>query len=323
MSQAIRFHNTGGPEVLRLEQVEVPPPGPGEVTVRHAAAGVNFIDIYYREGTYPTALPSGLGQEGAGTVVAIGPGVSGLREGHRVAYVSPSLGAYAEQRNVPADLLLPLPDGIAFATAAAMMLRGLTAQYLLRRTCRVAAGDLIVVHAAAGGVGLILCQWASALGARVVGIVGSAEKVALARRHGCSHVLLAGDDVVARVREIGGGEGAAVVYDAVGKDTFIQSLDCLRPLGTMVSFGNASGLVPPVDLRELSKRGSLFLTRPTLFTYTRKREDLLQMADELFGMVGSGAVRIEIGQTYPLQEAARAHADLAARRTVGSTVLTL
>lgn len=324
MPHAIRFHCIGGPEVLTWESVAVPPPGPGEVTLQQAAAGVNFLDIYYRDGTYPTALPSGLGNEGAGVVTAVGEGVAEFKPGDRVAYTSAPLGAYAEVRNVAAEVLVPLPAHIEFTTAAAMMLRGLTAQYLLRRTCRVGAGDVIVVYAAAGGVGLILCQWARTLGATVIGIVGSPAKVDLAQAHGCDYVLVEGvNDIPARVRMITGGEGAAVVYDSVGKDTFIQSLDCLRPLGTMVSFGNASGLVAPVDLRELSKRGSLFLTRPALFHYTRRREDLLHMARELFEVVASGAVRIEIGQTYPLREAARAHTDLAARRTTGSTVLTI
>lgn len=324
MSHAIRIHATGGPEVLRWEEVGAGETAlqPGEARIRHAAVGLNFIDVYHRTGLYPLPLPSGIGLEGAGVVEAIGSGVSDIAVGDRVAYAGGPVGAYAEVRTIPADRLVRLPDAIDFDTAAAMMLQGMTTQYLLRRTYRVQAGDTILIHAAAGGVGLLVCQWAKSLGATVIGTVGSDEKAALARAHGCDHpIVYTRENFVARVREITGGAGVPVVYDSIGKDTFTGSLDCLRPLGMMVSFGSASGPVPPFDLSELAKRGSLFLTRPSLFAYTAQRADLLQSAGELFDMVVAGKLKVEVNQTYPLREAARAHADLEARRTTGSTIL--
>ncbi len=322
MPHAIRFHRTGGPEVLQWETVDVPPPAAGEVRVRHHAVGLNYIDTYHRSGLYPVSLPSGIGLEGAGVVEAVGEGVSELAPGDRVAYAGGPLGAYAEVRNMPADRLVRLPDGIDSERGAAMMLQGLTAQYLLRRTYRVQPGDTILIHAAAGGVGLIVCQWAKALGATVIGTVGSDAKAELARAHGCDHpIIYTRESFAARVKEITGGEGVPVVYDSIGKDTFMDSLACLRPLGTMVLFGAASGPVPPFDIGLLAKMGSLFLTRPTLFTYAAKRADLLAMADELFEVVGSGKVRIEVNQRYALAQAEHAHRDLEARRTTGSTIL--
>ncbi|HEX5394263.1 MAG TPA: quinone oxidoreductase [Rhodocyclaceae bacterium] len=318
----IRIHQTGGPEVLQWEEVAVPPPGPGEVTLQQEAVGLNFVDIYVRTGLYPAPLPSGLGQEGAGVVTAVGEGVTDLRVGDRVAYAGGPLGAYAEVRNMPAQHLVRLPDGISTELAAAMLLRGLTAQYLLRRTYRVQSGDPVLIHSAAGGVGMIAAQWAKALGAHVIGTVGSAGKAELARSHGCDEVIILGqENLPERVKALTGGEGVAVAYDAVGKDTFFDSLDSIRPLGMMVSFGNASGPVPPISVLELSKRGSLFLTRPSLFAYTRKRGDLLAMAEELFDVIKTGKVKIEVGQSYALQEAGRAQTDLAERRTTGCTVL--
>jgi NADPH2:quinone reductase len=322
MTHAIRFHQTGGPEVLRWEEVSLGDTPAGEVRVRHEAVGLNFIDIYHRTGLYPVPLPSGIGLEGAGVVTTVGAGVTEFKRGDRVAYAGGPVGAYAEERHVPADRLVKLPDAISFKTAAAMMLQGLTAQYLLRRTYRVQAGDTILIHAAAGGVGLIVCQWAKALGANVIGTVSSDAKAVLARAHGCDHpIIYTRENFTQRVREITNGEGVPVVYDSIGKDTFFGSLDCLRPLGMMVTFGNASGPVPPLDLLELSKRGSLFVTRPTLFGYAAKRPDLLAMAAELFEVVTSGKVKIEVNQTYPLKDAAQAQIDLAARKTTGSTVL--
>jgi len=322
MPHAIRFHETGGPEVLRWEEVAVAAPQANEATVRHHAVGLNYIDIYHRSGLYPLPLPSGIGLEGAGVVEAVGSAVTDLVPGDRVAYAGGPPGAYAEVRNLPADRLVKLPPTLDFNTGAAMMLQGLTAQYLLRRTYRVQPGDTILIHAAAGGVGLIVCQWAKALGATVIGTVGSEAKAALAKAHGCDHAIIyTHENFTARVREITGGAGVPVVYDSIGKDTFIGSLDCLRPLGMMVTFGNSSGPVPPVDLGELAKRGSLFLTRPSLFAYSAKRADLVQMAGELFDVVTSGKVKIEVNQTYALKDAALAQADLAARKTTGSTVL--
>lgn len=322
MSSAIRFQQTGGPEVLRWEAVDVPPPAEGEARVRHRAVGLNFIDTYHRSGLYPVPLPSGLGVEGAGVVEAVGPGVTDVAPGDRVAYAGGPLGAYAEVRNLPGDRLVRLPVAIGFEQGAAMMLQGLTAQYLLRRTYRVQPGDTILIHAAAGGVGLIVCQWAKALGATVIGTVGSEAKAALARAHGCDHpILYQRDNFAHRVRDLTEGKGVPVVYDSIGKDTFMDSLACLQPLGMMVSFGSASGAVPPVDIGVLAKMGSLFLTRPTLFTYTARRGDLLNMAADLFDVVEKGAVRIEVNQRYPLAEAARAHAELEARQTTGSSVL--
>ena len=323
MPKAIRIHEYGGPEALRWEEVEVGAPGPGQLRVRHGAVGLNYIDVYHRTGLYPLpSLPWTLGMEGAGQVEAVGEGVTEFKVGDRVAYASPPVGAYAEARLIAADRVVALPDAIDDRTAAAMMLQGMTAQYLLRRTYRVQPGDAILLHAAAGGVGLIASQWARHLGATVIGTVGSEEKAELARAHGCHHVIVySRENFVERVREITSGQGVAVVYDSVGKETFTGSLDCLRPLGMMVSFGNASGPVAPFEPGILAAKGSLFLTRPTLMTYTAKRPDLLASAADLFAVVQSGAVKIEVRQTYPLAETAQAHRDLEARRTTGSTVL--
>lgn len=321
-SHAIRFHQVGGPEVLRWEAVSVDDPGPGELLIRQEAIGLNFIDTYHRSGLYPVSLPSGLGLEAAGVVEALGEGVSEFAVGDRVAYCSGALGAYAERRLFPAERAVRLPAEIDSQTAAAMMLQGLTAWYLLRRTYPVQAGDTVLIHAAAGGVGSITTQWAKALGATVIGTVGSVEKAERARAHGCDHVIrYREEDFVARVREITAGAGVAVVYDGVGKDVFMGSLDCLRPLGTMVTFGNASGPVPDVSPLLLAQKGSLFLTRPVLMHYIDKRADLLAGAQALFEVVGSGRVRIEIGQRYALRDAAQAHSDLQARKTTGSTLL--
>jgi NADPH2:quinone reductase len=322
MTHAIRFHKTGGPEVLAWEEVKVGKPGPGEARIRHTAVGLNFVDIYNRAGVYPAPLPSGLGSEGAGVVEEVGSGVTDLKPGDRIAYGSSPLGAYAEERLIPADRLIKLPDGIDDKTAAAMMLKGLTAQYLIRQTYRIKAGETILLHAAAGGVGLILAQWAKHLGVTVIGTVGSDEKAKLAQAHGCAHTInYAREDFVKRVEELTGGKKVPVVYDSVGKDTFMKSLDCLAPLGYLVLFGASSGNVDPLNLGLLAQKGSLYVTRPTLNTYGAKRENLVAMAKELFEVVQSGAVKIEVHQTYPLKDAARAHADLAARKTTGSTVL--
>ncbi len=322
MPHAIRIHQTGGPEVLLWEEVDVPAPAAGEATVRHHAVGLNFIDTYHRTGLYPLPLPAGIGLEGAGVVEAVGDGVTEVRVGDRVAYAGGPVGAYAEVRNIPAHRLLRLPDSITFNTAAAMMLQGLTAAYLLRRTYRVQPGDAVLIHAAAGGVGLIACQWAKALGATVIGTVGSPAKAELARAHGCDHVInYSTENFTQRVREITGGEGVPVVYDGVGKDTLMGSLDSLRPLGMLVTYGNASGPVPPFDLLQLSQKGSLFVTRPTIVHYTARRADLEVLGAELFEIVASGKVRIEVNQTYPLKDAAQAHRDLEARKTTGSTIL--
>jgi NADPH:quinone reductase len=322
MPIAIRFHAHGGPEVLRTEELEPGKPGAHEVQVRHTAIGVNYIDVYDRTGLYPVSLPSGLGREAAGVITALGRGVRGLRVGERVAYVHSSPGAYSEVRNVPAERVVRVPRGVSEEQAAALMLKGLTAHFLIRRTYRVARGDTLLVHAAAGGVGLILCQWAHALGAKVIGVVGSDAKAEVARRHGCRHVLISGrDELVASVKALTRDVGVAVVYDAVGKDTFMESLDCLRRLGMMVTFGNASGPAPAISPLELAKRGSLFLTRPTLFNYIATRKELESAARELFAAVRSKKVRVVIGQKYPLSRAADAHRDLEGRRTTGSTVL--
>ena len=322
MTKVIRIHQTGGPEVMQWEEVEIAAPGPGEARVRHTAIGVNFIDVYHRTGLYPAPLPAVLGLEAAGVVDAVGPDVVEVQVGDRVAYAGGPLGAYAEARLIPAHRLVPLPPEISDQQAAAMMLKGMTAQYLLRRTFPVTAGDTILVHAAAGGVGTILTQWAKHLGATVIGTVGSPEKAALARSHGCDHTILyKQEDFVAKVREITGGAGVAVVYDGVGADTFMGSLDCLKPLGMMVSFGQSSGKIPPVDLGILSTKGSLFVTRPTLMTYTAKREDLISSAVELFDVVKRGFVSIEVAATWPLAQAAAAHSALTGRQTTGSTVL--
>jgi NADPH2:quinone reductase len=322
MPHAIRVHETGGPEVLRWEEVEVGEPGPGEARLRQTAVGVNFIDLQLRKGLYPVTLPSGLGTEAAGVVTAIGPGVTEVKPGDRVAYVGGPLGAYAEERVMPADRLVVLPDGISDQQAAAMMLKGLTAQYLVRQIRRVGPGDTILLHAAAGGVGLIAIQWAASLGVTVIGTVGSDEKAKVAAAHGCAHAIVyARDDFVARVAEITRGAKLPVVYDSVGKETFMKSLDCLRPKGLMVSFGQSSGPIGPIDLGILGQKGSLFLTRPTLNTYAAVREDLVAMANDLFEVVRSGKVRIEINRIYPLKQAAQAHREIEARRTIGSTVL--
>ena len=322
MTHAIRFHTPGGPEVLRWEEVGVGDTAPNEVRVRHHAVGLNYIDIYHRTGAYPAPLPSGIGLEGAGVVEAVGSAVTELKIGDRVAYAGGPIGAYAELRNMPADRLVKLPDAIDFKTGAPMMLQGMPAQYLLRRTCKVEAGDTILIHAAAGGVGLIVCQWARALGVTVIGTVSSDEKAALAKAHGCDHTIIyTRENFVERVKDITGGKGVRVVYDSIGKDTFMGSLDCLRPLGMMVLFGAASGPAPLLDTAELAKRGSLFLTRPTLFTYIAQRNDLLAISGELFDVVGSGKVKIEVNQTYALKDAAQAQIDLVARKTTGSTVL--
>jgi len=322
MTKAIRISRTGGPEVMELVDVDLPPPGPGEAQVRHHAIGLNFIDVYFRTGLYPMPLPGGLGLEGAGVVEAVGEGVTHLKPGDRVAYAGRPNGAYAEARNISAEKLVVLPDNIDFDTAAAMMLQGMTVQYLFHRTVPLKAGDTILFHAAAGGVGLIACQWAKVMGVTLIGTVGSDEKAALARAHGAHHVINYNkENFSQRVREITGGKGVRAVYDSIGKDTFIPSLDCLEPLGTMVSFGNASGPVPPFALSELASRGSLFITRPSLMDYTAKRADLEAMAASLFGVVSSGEVRIEANQRYALADVAQAHIDLEGRKTTGSSIL--
>lgn len=321
MTHVVRFSSFGGPEVLEYLDVELPPPGEGEARVAHRAIGVNFIDVYHRTGLYPLTLPSGLGGEGAGVVTAVGPGVTHVAPGDRVAYTAPApLGSYAEERNVAARWLVRLPASLSFETGAAMMLKGLTAWYLLKRSYEVARGEWIVLYAAAGGVGLIAAQWARELGARVIGIVGTPAKRELALAHGCEHVLVDGDDIVGRVRELTGG-GAPVVYDSVGRTTFYQSLDCLRPHGVLVSFGNSSGKVEPFGLHELTRRGSLYVTRPTLYDFIGERASLEAGVAELFSLVESGRIKIEVKQTYALRDAAQAHRDLEARRTTGCTVL--
>ena len=321
MTQAIRFHQTGGPEVLVLDDMTVGPPGPGEAQVRHAACGVNFVDCYQRSGLYPMPLPAVAGNEAAGVVEAVGPGVATVKPGDRVAYAM-SQGTYCELRNMPADRLCLLPDGISFEQGAAMMLKGMTVQYLIRRTYPVKPGETVLFHAAAGGVGLIACQWLKALGAVVIGTAGSDEKCRLAIQHGADHCInYRTGDFVARVKELTGGEGVPVVYDSVGKDTFAGSLDCLRPLGLMVSFGNASGPVPPMALGVLASHGSLYLTRPTLATYVARRADLEATAGDLFDVVASGKVKIGIGRRYALKDAAAAHRDLESRSTTGASVL--
>ncbi|HEX5127260.1 MAG TPA: quinone oxidoreductase [Rhodocyclaceae bacterium] len=318
----IQIHRTGGPEAMQFEHLSLPSPQPGEARVIHQAIGLNYIDIYHRAGLYPLPLPAGLGVEGAGVVEAVGAGVSEVAVGDRVAYAGGPPGAYSTARNVPADKLVLLPDGISFDMAAAMMLQGLTAQYLLRRTYRVQAGDTVLIHAAAGGVGLIACQWAKALGATVIGTVGSEEKARLAHEHGCDHpILYRQENFADAVRKLTDGRGVPVVYDSIGKDTFMDSLSCLRPLGMMVSFGNASGPVPAFEPAILSRMGSLFLTRPTLAHYTATRADLLSMASELFQVVLDGKVRVNIRQRYALKEVARAHTELAERRTTGSSII--
>ena len=321
MAYAMRVYEYGGADKLRWEQVQVGAPGVGQVLVRNAAVGLNFVDTYQRSGLYQMPLPFTPGSEGAGVVEAVGPKVKEFKVGDRVAYAGP-VGAYAEVLVRPADRLVKIPAGIDDRTAAAMMLKGMTTQYLLRRTYRVKKGDTIVMHAAAGGVGQILCQWAKHLGATVIGTVGSDEKAELAKKAGCKHVIVTSREKVSqRVKEITGGKGVPVVYDGVGKDTFMDSLDCLAPLGLLASFGNASGAVTQFNPGVLAQKGSLFLTRPTLVTYTAARADLVKSAQELFAVVKSRKVRIAINQTYPLRDAARAHADLESRKTTGSTVL--
>ena len=322
MNHAIRIHEYGGPEKLVWEEVPLPAPKEGEALVRHSAVGLNYIDVYFRTGLYKLpSLPAVIGMEAAGVVEAVGEGVTEVSPGDRVAYATGPSGAYAEARTVKADRLVRIPDAIDDRIAAAMLLQGLTAQYLIRRTYPLRSGETILVHAAAGGVGLILSQWARALGCTVIGTVSTPEKAELARAHGVAQVVLPGEDLAARVKSITGGAMLPVVYDSVGRDTFMSSLDCLAPLGTMVSFGNASGPVPPVDLGLLAAKGSLFLTRPTLATYTAKREDLVAGAADLFDAVSGGSVRILVNQHWPLREAAEAHRALEARRTTGSSVL--
>jgi len=321
MPKAIRIHETGGPEVLRWEEVEVGRPGPGEALICQTAIGLNFIDTYHRTGLYPLPLPAVLGMEGAGMVEEVGAGVTDVEPGDRVAYAG-VLGAYTERRLIAADRLVPLPDGVSDIQAAAMMLKGMTAEYLLLRTHPVQRGETILVHAAAGGVGLIMCQWAKHLGATVIGTIGSDDKAELARANGCHHpIVYTRENFTERVRALTGGAGVPVVYDSVGKDTFLGSLDCLRPLGLMVSYGNASGAVPPFNIGLLAQKGSLFLTRPVLMAYTAKREDLLSCARALFEVVASGVVKIKLERTWPLEDAASAHRELEGRRTTGSTVL--
>jgi NADPH2:quinone reductase len=322
MAKAVRFHKTGGPEVLVLEEVAVGEPGPGQARIRHTAIGVNFLDTYQRSGLYPIALPSGTGNEGAGVVEAVGPGVSSVKPGDRVAYTGAPPGSYAEARLYAADRLVKLPEGISEEQAASIMLKGMTAQYLIHRTYAVKSGETVLIHAAAGGVGLIACQWLKALGAKVIGTVGSDEKAALAKAHGCDHTIVyTRENFVERVKEITGGKGVPVVYDSVGKTTWEGSLDCLRPRGLMVSFGNASGAVPPVNLGILSQKGSLYVTRPTLVTYIASRAELEETAKSLFEVVKAGKVRVEITARYKLADAAQAHRDLEARKTTGSVIL--
>ncbi|HDR9759009.1 TPA: quinone oxidoreductase [Burkholderia cepacia] len=322
MPKAIRYDQPGGPDVMKWVDVEVGEPKAGEVRIRQHAVGLNYIDVYFRTGLYPQPLPGGLGMEAAGEVTAVGEGVTALKAGDRVAYVGQPPGAYAQERVMPAERLVKLPDGISYDDAASVMLQGLTAHYLLRRTYPVKAGDTILIHAAAGGVGLLVCQWAKALGATVIGTVGSDEKAALAKAHGCDHpIVYTRENFTQRVKEITNGAGVPVVYDSIGKDTYIGSLDCLAPLGYFVSFGNASGPLPAIDSKEFSSRGSLFFTRPTLFSYIAKRADLESAAAELFDVILSGKVKTSINQRYPLAEVGRAHADLESRKTTGSTIL--
>ncbi len=321
MPYAIRVHETGGPEKLRWEEVETGAPGPHEVLMRNTAVGLNFIDIYHRSGLYPISTPFTPGSEGAGIIEAVGAKVNDFKAGDRVAYVDP-IGAYAEMAIRPAERLVKIPRGIDDKTAAAVLLKGMTAEYLIRRTYKVKKGDTILVHAAAGGVGQILCQWAKYLGAIVIGTVGGAEKVKAAKKAGCRHVIVTSQETFPeKVKHITKGKGVPVVYDGIGKDTFERSLDCLAPLGLMVSYGNASGAVPPISIGILAQKGSLYLTRPTLYTYIRKREDLQKSAKALFSLVAKGVVKVSINQTYPLKDAAQAHRALEARRTTGSTVL--
>ncbi|HEX2605506.1 MAG TPA: quinone oxidoreductase [Oxalicibacterium sp.] len=322
MPKAIRIHQTGGPEVMVYEEVKLGKPGPGQALVRQMACGLNFVDVYFRTGLYPQPLPAGLGMEGAGVVEELGEGVTHLQVGDRVAYAAKPPGAYAERRVMRADVLVKLPASISFETGAAVMLQGLTVQYLFRRTFVLQGGETILFHAAAGGVGLIACQWARAMGVTMIGTVGSDEKAELAKAHGCVHVVnYRKENFVERVKEITGGKGVPVVYDSIGKDTFTGSLDCLAPLGMMVSFGSASGPVPPFDLGQLASRGSLFITRPSVFDYTAKRDDLEKAAAELFSMIEGGKIKVDVHQRYALEDVAQAHRDLESRKTTGSTIL--
>ena len=322
MVKAVRFHETGGPEVLRIDNIEVQDPAMGQIRVRHTAIGLNYIDTYHRSGLYPLPLPSGIGMEGAGIVDAIGPSVSSVSEGDRVAYASPPAGSHAEARLIDAEKVVKIPEGITDEQAAALMLKGLTAQYLIRQIHNVGPGDTILIHAAAGGVGLIVCQWAKSLGATVIGTVGTDGKADLARANGCDYpIVYTRDDFVARVAEITNGAKLPVVYDSIGKSTFPASLDCLRPLGTFVSFGQASGPIPPVDLGVFAQKGSLFFTRPTLFNYAGSPDSLRTMSEDLFAVASTGAVRVSIDQRYGLTDAREAHEALEGRRTTGSTVL--
>ncbi|MET0203554.1 MAG: quinone oxidoreductase [Casimicrobiaceae bacterium] len=322
MAHAIRIHTTGGPEVLAWDEVAVGEPGPGEARVRHTAVGVNYIDTYQRSGLYKLALPSGMGSEAAGVVEAVGTGVDWVKAGDRVAYAGGPVGAYSTARVMPADRLVKVPDGIDDRTAATLMLKGMTVQYLFRQTKKLEAGDTILFHAAAGGVGLIACQWARALGVTMIGTVGSDAKAALAREHGCAQTIVySRENFVERVKALTGGKGVPVVYDGVGKDTFPASLDCLSPRGLFVSYGNASGAVPPFDILLLSQKGSLYATRPTLFTHANTRAATQAMADEVFALVLSGKIKSEARQTFPLKDAADAHRALESRATTGATVL--
>lgn len=323
MVAAVRVHKTGGPEVLTLDDIEIPAPGQGQIKIKQHACGVNFIDTYFRIGLYPSpvGLPFVSGNEGAGQITEVGPGVTDLKVGDRVAYVVP-LGGYAAERLLPAERAVKLPDNISYEQAAAMMLKGMTAQYLLNRTFKVKKGDIILVHAAAGGVGLILCQWANHLGATVIGTVGSKDKAELAAKNGAHHTILYRDeDFAARVKEITSGKLCDVVYDGIGNDTFPKSLDCIRPLGMFVSFGSASGPIKAFDINLLQHKGSLFATRPTLNHYAAKREDLVATANDLFNVVGSGVVKIPASHKYALKDAAQAHKDLEGRKTTGSVIL--
>jgi NADPH2:quinone reductase len=322
MPHAMRIHQPGGPEALKWEEISVADPGPGEARVRHTAIGVNYIDTYHRSGLYKLPLPSGIGSEAAGVVDAVGAGVTDVKPGDRVAYSGGAPGSYAEMRVMPAERLVRIPEEVSDRVAATLMLKGLTVQYLLRQTYPLKGGETILLHAAAGGIGLIACQWARALGVTVIGTVGSDEKAALAKANGCTHTIVyTRENFVERVKALTGGKGVPVVYDAVGKDTFPGSLDCLSPRGLFVSFGNASGPVPPFDILLLSQKGSLYATRPTLVTYTAKRADLLRMAEEVFSLVKAGKIVNEARQTYALKDAAKAHRDLESRNTTGSTVL--
>ena len=322
MPNAIRIHQTGGPEVLQWESVTVGEPGPGEARVRHTAVGLNYIDTYHRSGLYKLPLPSGIGLEAAGVVEAVGPGVTDIAKGDRVAYCGGPPGSYAEVRVMPADKLVKLPDGVSDRSAATLMLKGLTVQYLFRQTFPLKGGETILFHAAAGGVGSIACQWARALGVTMIGTVGSDEKAALAKANGCAHTIVyTRENFVERVKELTGGKGVPVVYDAVGKDTFPASLDCLKPRGMFVSFGNSSGPIAAFDIGLLGQKGALFATRPSLVMYAATRPDLLRMADEMFALVKAGKIVSDARQTYPLKDATQAHRDLEARKTTGATLL--